>query len=43
LEGERAGPTAEAGPAPVGVRGVDDIRARPIGQARGQGGGRERK
>jgi len=42
-EVERAGPTAEAGPAPVEARGVDDIRARPVGQARGQGGEGERK
>jgi len=38
----RAGPTAEAGPAPVEARGVDDIRAGPAGQARGKGGGGER-
>jgi len=42
-EAERAGPTAEAGPAPVDPRGEDDIRARSTGQAGGQGGGRERK
>jgi len=33
-EAERAGPTAEAGPAPVETKGVDDIRARPAGQGR---------
>ena len=42
-EVERAGPTAKAGPAPVEVRGVGDIRARPPGQAREQGGGGERE
>jgi len=35
-EVERAGPTAEAGPALVEAQGVDDIRARPTGQARVQ-------
>jgi len=42
-EAEPAGPTAEAGPAPVEARGVDDIRTRPTGQAGAQGGGGERK
>jgi len=42
-EVDRAGCTAEAGPAPVEARGVDDIRARPPGQARRQEGGGERK
>jgi len=41
-EAERAGPTAEAGPAPVEARGVDDIRRRPTSQAGGEGGGREK-
>ena len=40
---ERAGATAEVGPAPVKARGVDNIRTRPVGQARGHGGGEERK
>jgi len=42
-EVDRAGPTAEAGPALGEARGVEDIRARPPGQARGQVGGGERK
>ena len=42
-EVEPGGTTAEAGPAPVEARGVDDIRARPTGQARGQRGGGESK
>jgi len=43
VEVERAGPTAMAGPAPVEARRVDDISARPKGQASGQRGGREKK
>ena len=43
VKAERAGPTAEAGPALVEARGVDDIGTRPTGQAGGQGGGGERE
>jgi len=42
-EAEGTGPTLEAGPAPVEVRGVDDIKEGLESQDRGQRGGGERE
>jgi len=43
VEAERAGPSAEAGPAPVEVRGADDMRTRPNRPGRGTGRRRREK
>ena len=42
-EAERAGPTAEAGPAPVEARGVDDILDKANRKGRGTGRRRREK